>query len=61
MNNNQTDSEYINALQEIYNEACSKKNYKLCDILRLEIQKYLTGKHFLIRIESDLKLNNNIF
>ena len=45
------DTELVQALADVYQQACTDKNYGLCDIVRMEILRYGYGKKFLIRLE----------
>jgi len=47
----------LNGLAQAYSEACDAKDYKLCDLLRVQINAVLTGKQSLIKIESGLNLS----
>jgi hypothetical protein len=47
----------LEALSQAYNTACDNKNYTLCNLLRAEIERELSGKKMLIKIENDLCLN----
>lgn len=44
----------LDGLNAAYLQAAASKNYKLCDMLRIEIQRVLTGKKLLIPVENSL-------
>lgn len=49
-------SSQLSALHLAYQEAVDRKDYLLCDKLRLEIRRVTTGQKYQIKIEDDLKL-----
>lgn len=46
----------LDALNATYTAALEQKNYLLCDLLRIELQRVLTGQKLLIPVESGLDL-----
>jgi len=47
----------LEALHQAYLLAAAKKDYLTCDLIRIEIQRELTGKALRIRIENELNLD----
>lgn len=47
----------LEALHQAYLIAAAKKDYFTCDLLRIEIQRELTGKALRIPIENELNLD----
>ena len=39
---------HIGGLNEAYTKACERKDYVTCEVIRLELQRVLTGKRLLI-------------
>lgn len=48
--------EILGGLAEVYSNACSKKDYKLCDVVRASIQMHLAGKSTMIKLDSPTEL-----
>lgn len=44
----------LDAYASLYNQACTNKNYQLCDALRLDLANYIAGMPARIRIEQSL-------
>ncbi len=49
----------LEALHEAYLDACDRHDYRVCDLLRQEMQRVVSGKPMLIPCESELKLDPN--
>lgn len=49
----------IVGLNMVYTEACDRKDYQTCDKVRIELQRLLSGKKLLIKIEDGLHLSND--
>lgn len=44
-------SQLIELLSELYSDACLRKDYKLCEKLRLEIRRCVSNEKLLIPLE----------
>lgn len=47
----------IDALNSVYIEAVEKRNYQLCNLVRMELQRVLSGRKLMIPVESGLNLS----
>jgi hypothetical protein len=46
----------FDAYSDLYNKACSNKDYALCQVLRLQISSYIAGEKLAIAIDNELNL-----
>ena len=54
-------AELLLGLTDAYTEACNRKDYLLCRLLRDQVEILIAGKKVGIKIENDLGLSSKLF
>jgi hypothetical protein len=55
------DAELLVGLTDLYSKSCDQKDYRLCRLLRDQVEILVSGQKTGIKIENDLGLSSKLF